>query len=154
MEKESQAVIRILRDLDEYRRASAILAYSPLPDEPDISALLQDRRVFLPYIENGMMHFSASRSFHKSDLGFLEPEHEEACYDQALMLVPLLGYNRRLFRLGRGGGFYDRYISANRNRIITAGLAFSVSFLENFTEEAHDAKLDMIITPEGRIPEL
>lgn len=149
---ESRAILSILTSLEEYRDAPVILAYSPLSDEPDISELLQDGRVLLPYITGRDMRFSSSRILHRSPYGFMEPEGIEAPYDRALMLVPLLGYNPRRCRLGRGGGFYDRYIRNNRKRITTIGLAFSVSFDERFKEEPHDAVLDAIITPEGRIP--
>lgn len=149
--KESETIISILIDSKEYKEAETILAYTPLSDEIDITPLLCDKRILLPYIEKGKMYFSASKSFHRAPLGFYEPEHEEAHYDKALMLVPLLGYNERLYRLGRGGGYYDRYIKENRNRIYSIGLAFSSSKIE-FTEEEFDAKLDSIITCEGRIP--
>ena len=149
---ESEAILSILVSLDEYRNAKTLLAYFPLSDEPDITPLLNDGRILLPYIDGSDMRFSASKAFHRSRYGFMEPEGIEAAYDRALMLVPLLGYNGRLYRLGRGGGFYDRYIRDNRERITTVGLAFSASFTQEFIEEEHDAALDALITPEGRIP--
>lgn len=84
-------------------------------------------------------------------MGFLEPEMSEADYEKALMLVPLLGYNSKLCRLGRGGGYYDRYIRENRDRIRTIGLAFSASFFPDFSEEEHDAALDAVLTPSGQM---
>ena len=150
-EDESREIVRQILSMPEYASNTTILAYVPLSDEPDISPLLDDERVLLPYIENGKMAFSASRSLHRSALGFWEPGKREEAYDTALMLVPLLGYNSRLFRLGRGGGYYDRYIEENRYRLITAGVAFSASYMPEFIEEAHDAELDIIITPSGRM---
>ena len=147
--KESDAIIEHIRDLKEYRESRTILMFIPLPDEPDISPLLDDSRVLLPYIEDGALHFSSSRILHRADYGALEAEHTEAMYDSALMIVPLLGYSSSLGRLGRGGGYYDRYIRENRNRIITAGVAFSVSFLPEFIPEEHDALLDIVITPDA-----
>ena len=148
---ESRRIVQNIFKLPEYDAARAILAFSPLSDEPDISPILQDRRVLLPYISNGRMAFSASRNLHRSEFGFLEPEKIEEDYRSALMLVPLLGYNSRLYRLGRGGGYYDRYIMENRNRIITIGLAFSISYFPALMEEDHDEALDYILTPSGRM---
>ena len=102
--KESDAIIEHIRDLKEYRESRTILMFIPLPDEPDISTLLDDSRVLLPYIEDGALHFSSSRILHRADYGALEAEHTEAVYDSALMIVPLLGYSSSLGRLGRGGG--------------------------------------------------
>ena len=107
--KESDAIIEHIRDLKEYRESRTILMFIPLSDEPDISPLLDDSRVLLPYIEDGALHFSSSRILHRADYGALEAEHTEAMYDSALMIVPLLGYSSSLGRLGRGGGYYDRY---------------------------------------------
>ena len=149
---ESAVILERLMSLSAYREAETILAFCPLPDEPDITPILDDRRILLPYIEGDAMHFSSSRAFHRARLGFMEPEHIEAEYGTALMLVPLLGYNRRLYRLGRGGGFYDRYIRENGSRLVTAGLAFSVSFFPDFQEEEHDARLSSIITGGERTP--
>ena len=116
---EARMIMERIKELPEYREARTVLAFIPLPDEPDIMPLLADDPRVL------------------------------ADYDSALMLVPLLGYSRHLQRLGRGGGFYDRYIAANKERIITAGIAFSISLLEDFEGEDHDAVLDMVITPDS-----
>ena len=86
-----------------------------------------------------------ARNFKRSELGFLEPEHTEKNYEKALMLVPLLAFNG-LYRLGRGGGYYDRYISENRSRIVSAGVAFSISERCDFMPEDHDEKLDYIFS--------
>lgn len=150
-EAESAMIIESLRALPEFHSASTILAFCPLADEPDITPLLSDERVLLPFIHAGRMAFSSSRRFHRSLMGFLEPEMSEADYEKALMLVPLLGYNSKLCRLGRGGGYYDRYIRENRDRIRTIGLAFSASFFPDFSEEEHDAALDAVLTPSGQM---
>ena len=148
--EESRRITERLKELEEYRNAETILGFIPLSDEPAIFSLLAaDSRVLFPYIENGELHFSASRKLSKAQYGAMEAEHYEAKYEKALMLVPLLGYSCSMQRLGRGGGYYDRYIAANRERIITAGIAFSVSCLEDFEAEAHDAFLDIIITPDS-----
>ena len=91
------------------------------------------------------MHFSASRRFTKSSYGVYEPEHVEARFERALMLVPMLGFCG-LQRLGRGGGFYDRFINESRGRIIAAGVAFSISRCPEIECEEHDAPLDLIFT--------
>lgn len=144
-EKESEAIVSMIRSSREWNEADTILAFSPMSSEPDISKLLSDSRVLLPYIENGEMHFSSSKKLSQSAMGFLEPEHVETKYGNALMLVPMLGFNG-LWRLGRGGGFYDRYIRENRSRLFTVGVAFSVSHCPDFIPDRHDEKLDMIFS--------
>ena len=144
-EEESKKLCMMIKNSSLWKNANTILAFIPLSTEPDISPLLNDERILLPYIENDEMRFSASRNFKRSERGFLEPEHTEENYEKALMLVPLLAFNG-LYRLGRGGGYYDRYISENRSRIVTAGVAFSISERYDFILEDHDEKLDYIFS--------
>ena len=143
--EESRMIVDAIAGSSLWREAETILAFIPLPSEPDITPLLDDRRVLLPYIEGGGMHFSASRRFTKSSYGVYEPEHVEARFERALMLVPMLGFCG-LQRLGRGGGFYDRFINESRGRIIAAGVAFSISRSPEIECEEHDAPLDLIFT--------
>lgn len=147
-EEESGKIVSIILSLPEWQEAETVLAFQPMRDEPDITPLLSDPRVLLPYIEGDML-FSSSKVFHKTKLGFLEPEHTEAGYTSALMLVPLVGYNSTRHRLGRGGGYYDRYIKKNRGRLVLYGVALSPSFLPDFVPEAFDARLDAVITANG-----
>ena len=144
-ERESALIQEKILSSLMWKEASTILAFVPLKSEPDISPLLSDSRILLPYIEDGEMHFSASKNLRKSSMGFMEPEHDEADYEKALMLVPMLGFNG-LYRLGRGGGFYDRYIRKNRDRLITAGVAFSISECPVFIPEPQDEELDCIFS--------
>lgn len=146
-EEESRWIVSRLTECIEYKEAQNILAFIPLKSEPDISPILSDERIALPYIENNEMHFSASRSFSKSKLGFLEPTHIEIEYEKALMIVPLVAFDKSLNRLGRGGGFYDRYIASNRDRLYTIGIALSPSFVDEIPSDKLDQKLDRIICP-------
>ena len=65
-----------------------------------------------------------------------------------ILLVPLVGYDDNLNRLGYGGGFYDRYIDKIEKikKIILIGLAFSYQKIKSLPVNQHDKKLDFIIT--------
>ena len=127
-EEESKKLCMMIKNSSLWKNADTILAFIPLSTEPDISPLLNDERILIPYIENDEMRFSASRNFKRSELGFLEPEHTEENYEKALMLVPLLAFN----------GLY--------RRLVTAGVAFSISERCDFIPEDHDEKLDYIFS--------
>ena len=64
-----------------------------------------------------------------------------------ILLVPLVGYDNNLNRLGYGGGFYDRYIEKIEKvkQIIKIGLAFSYQKLKSIPINKYDKKLDFII---------
>ena len=80
---------------------------------------------------------------------FNVPEPDGVLVTPALLLVPLLAFDARGGRLGRGGGYYDQYVNDRRQSsdVCTLGLAFSSQEVENCPLEAHDARLDAIITP-------
>ena len=66
-----------------------------------------------------------------------------------LLFVPCLGYSAGGYRLGYGGGFYDRTLAALQPRPFTVGLGFTSGFLEDFEPEAHDVPLDAILNDNG-----
>lgn len=64
-----------------------------------------------------------------------------------IILVPLLAFNNRKFRLGYGGGFYDRTILDRKKEILSIGIGFDEQESNKLPVEKYDQNLDMIITP-------
>jgi 5-formyltetrahydrofolate cyclo-ligase len=62
------------------------------------------------------------------------------------LLVPLIGYDQQGFRLGYGGGFYDRTLAAMQQRPITFGVGFGLGSLPTIHPQPHDIPMDVIIT--------
>ena len=111
-------------------------------------------KISLPVIErkNNMNFFewSFKDSLKVSNLGIPEPFAKKKVYPDVL-IVPLVGFDKNKFRLGYGGGFYDRYISKieKKKKIIKIGLAFSYQKLKKVPISKHDKRLDFIITEKG-----
>ena len=65
-----------------------------------------------------------------------------------IFLVPLVAYDEKLYRIGYGGGYYDRYLKKIKKikKIITIGLAYSFQKVKNVPKNKNDIKLDFIIT--------
>lgn len=69
-----------------------------------------------------------------------------------VLLIPLVGFDKQGFRLGYGGGFYDRTISAlakTGQKPLCVGIAYDLSLVDSITPEAHDQKMDFIVTESG-----
>jgi 5-formyltetrahydrofolate cyclo-ligase len=64
-----------------------------------------------------------------------------------LLIVPGLAYTKSGFRLGFGGGYYDRYLAGNKTQ--TMSLAFSQQLVAQLPVESHDFPVSKIITEEG-----
>jgi 5-formyltetrahydrofolate cyclo-ligase len=68
-----------------------------------------------------------------------------------LLLVPCLGYGPGGYRLGYGGGFYDRTLASISPQPVTVGLGFANGFVSDLMAEAHDVPLDAILTDHGQM---
>ena len=64
-----------------------------------------------------------------------------------VVLVPCVGFNGRGFRLGYGGGYFDRWLQAHPG-VTAIGLAWSGS-LHDFGPQAHDMPLSLVVTEQG-----
>lgn len=70
--------------------------------------------------------------------------------DLDVVIVPAVAYDKNCYRLGYGGGFYDRFLENLRKDAVTIGIAFDLQIFYEVPKEAHDAQLDYIVT-ESRI---
>ena len=141
----SLSICNKLSSLSIFQDADVILAFAPMQSEVDIEPIYDDRFLF-PYIEDGRMKYSRAPLI-KGRMGFSEPlEKLDIQYGKALILVPALAFSKDLRRLGRGGGFYDRYLSENKDRLYSIGLSFELNLLDVVPYDHHDEVLDMIIT--------
>lgn len=71
-----------------------------------------------------------------------------------LVVAPLLAFDRAGRRLGQGAGHYDRTLASLRARkpVFVLGLAFAGQEIDELPEEAHDQRLDAILTETGYLP--
>ena len=97
--------------------------------------------------EINFFKFSTGTKLIKNKYNILEPEVTNEIIFPKLVLVPLLAFNESGFRLGYGGGFYDKYFSSQEEKdIIKVGLGFSFQKVNEIPIENHDQKLDWILT--------
>ena len=66
--------------------------------------------------------------------------------DLDVVIVPAVAYDKNCYRLGYGGGFYDRFLVNLRPDAKTIGIAFDLQIFDEVPREPHDAQLDFIIT--------
>ena len=122
-------------------------------DDLKILELLEKKnyKISLPIIKkNNQMNFfkwSKNDPLKINKYGIPEPVSSKIFYPD-ILLVPLVGYDSNLNRLGYGGGFYDRYIEKIEKikKIIKIGLAFSYQKIISVPINQYDKKLDFIIT--------
>ena len=156
----SQSVqIRAL-GLDCYRRARVVLLYSAIGNEVATTLIFEDaldgaRRVFYPKADpiDGTLEFHAVRAageLRPGSFGIAEPYKGEllmpAEMDGAVIFVPGLAFTGRGQRLGRGGGFYDRFLASAGPGVSAVGLGYSLQMMERLPHDPWDWRLDYVVT--------
>jgi 5-formyltetrahydrofolate cyclo-ligase len=159
----SEIVQRRLIASEFYRAASAIVLYAAKGNEVSTDIILADsigagRAVFYPQIEtataSGTMVARRVRDraeLHRGAYGILEPPTsaealEPSSFRHILICVPGVAFGLEGQRLGRGGGYYDRFIARIGDEAISVGLAYSFQLLDRIPETEHDRRLNFILT--------
>ena len=144
-----------LLELQDETGIDEIAGYMALPGEPDLSAAYAELAargvgLYLPVVtvREAALAFSAwkpGEAMDKDCMGMAVPRALRLGTAPQTLIIPCLGWNRGLFRLGYGGGYYDRTLAAAKSRPLAVGVGYS-QLEEDFPIEEHDIALDLLIT--------
>jgi 5-formyltetrahydrofolate cyclo-ligase len=83
--------------------------------------------------------------------GILRPADDAPVVEPDVLLVPLLAFDRQGYRLGYGGGFYDRTLEKLRGmkKVVAIGVAYAAQEIDAVPRDGHDQRLDYIMTEKG-----
>jgi len=157
--RKSHAACRLLAAQEEFRRARTAMIYLHIPHELNVGPLAlaawqDDKTVLVPKVDYEQRHMiaveirSLDTDLEPGRFGILEPMAWEPwpVEDIDLVVAPGLAFGREGSRLGRGGGFYDRFLSQPDMHAVTCGIAFAEQLLAELPTHAHDVPLDMLVT--------
>jgi len=140
-------------------RPPLLAVYWPLSGEPDLSetycTLVQEGAALaLPVVLErhaalGFTAWSPGEAMVSDPMGVAVPAVLRSVERPPALLVPCLGFNEHGYRLGYGGGFYDRTL-AGGVRPATLGIAYACQAAA-FDADAHDVPLDLIVTEETQV---
>ena len=145
----SIVVARRLREHPLFCKARVVYAFAPRCDEPDwtIGGLDVEKTWAFPRVENGEMSFwrvSSMEDFSLGTFNIREPLSREVAPPPDLILVPALAFTATGQRLGRGGGFYDRFLA--EMPAPSLGIAFACQVLGSLPTEEHDTSVTDVVT--------
>ena len=127
----------------------SIALYYPFDNEASPLEIInylhsKNKEVLLPVIENNSKTLFFAKNGIKSELiknnfGIFEPKNKEFVDIEEIdiALIPCVAFNDKLFRLGMGGGFYDRTFSKKSSTILI-GMAYSFQYENESFQEKHD----------------
>lgn len=138
-------------------KPASLGVYIPMRGEPDVRQAYAELaaagvQLALPVIigDNAPLQFvswTPGEALRKDRFGTDIPLADNALLQPQALLIPCLGFNADCFRLGYGGGFYDRTLTAEP-RPRTLGVAYALGEVD-FASEVYDIALDAVVTEEA-----
>lgn len=156
----SIAICDRLMSIASVRFADSIFAYLSLENEVDLTSIMhtwidESRTIGVPLVSwedktmcAGLVTSLEQDSLTKTRYGISEPSrrHPIPADFIDIIIVPGVGFDPHGRRLGRGGGYYDRYLNSARPPIVL-GVAFDEQIIEEVCTDPHDQSMTAIVTP-------
>jgi len=162
----SLVICQMAANLPAFLKSRCVALFAPLPSEPDVHPLIEEawaqgKRVVLPLM---IKHGSTPElDWHEvaswddvvvpGPFGLREPDPLRCprvpLAELDCVFVPGLAFDAEGFRLGRGGGFYDSFLSLAPPTLPCVGLMFSLQKVPDVPREPHDQALRSVITEDG-----
>jgi 5-formyltetrahydrofolate cyclo-ligase len=156
-ERERVLVNRISRWLHTMP-VTRLAFFWPIKAEPSLAQLITSwlaedatRQAGLPIVVGEVLEFAPwtpKTPMEPGAYGVQVPASKQRMKPQ-LLLIPCLGVDQKRYRLGYGGGFYDRTLARIVPRPVTVGIGFDCSRIDSIRPKPHDIRLDLAITESG-----
>ena len=158
----AERIFAAVEALPEFVQARCVACFCALPDEPPTAEVLRrwsgSKRVVVPRVEGDTMRFYDYRpdALVRGAFGISEPAVSGAsavdgglvceCSPEMLdlVVVPGVAFTREGARLGRGRGYYDRYLSQPELRAYCVGVCFAHQLVDALPVEPHDRAMNAV----------
>lgn len=158
--RKSRKILRKLTRLAAFQKTRNIFTYVSLSKEVETRSLIQralsvKKNVFVPRVDQRRKEvtffqiYNLSRDLRKGSFGIMEPRivasRKGVPGPSDLVIVPALGFDRMGMRIGRGGGYFDRFLKKVKGAT-KIGLAFREQIVKKVPRGAEDVRVDRVIT--------
>ena len=150
--EQSEQILAKLELHPAFIAAQRVMLYSALPDEVQTQAFLErwhlSKTIILPTVVGDdiiPVEYAKDTDFVVGDFNILEPQNEPYTGDFDLIVVPGMAFDNEGHRLGRGRGYYDRFL-AQHPHTRTIGLCFDFQLVPEVPSEPHDRPIDEVLT--------
>ena len=157
--KYDNLILKKVIDSDIYKNSESIFIYVSFGSEVDTKeiinyALMDNKKIYVPKTDKSKKEMKAIR-IHSLDKmivdkwGILEPiDVDKNKFGEKfdLIIMPGVVFDRSGNRIGYGGGYYDKYISAIKCKSVKLALAYDFQVINKIESEEHDINVDCIIT--------
>lgn len=150
--EQSEKILAKLEQHPDFVKSHKIMLYSALPDEVQTQAFLEKwhlkKQIILPTVVGDdiiPVEFGKDTTFAVGDFNILEPQNEPYKGDFDLIVVPGVAFDRKGNRIGRGKGYYDRFLCRHLN-VKRIGICFDFQLVDKVPAEPFDIRMDEVIT--------
>lgn len=150
--EQSKVILNKLENNEFFKKAKIVMLYSSLPDEVNTQDFLSkwrnEKRIILPTVVGDdiiPVELSGDTSFAVGDFNILEPQNEPYNGSYDLIVVPGVAFDRNGNRIGRGKGYYDRFLCKHLD-VKRIGICFDFQLVDKVPTEDNDIKMDEIIS--------
>ncbi|MGC8767563.1 MAG: 5-formyltetrahydrofolate cyclo-ligase [Brevinematia bacterium] len=152
--RNSQKILGALSETDFWKNSKTVMIYLSIGSEVFTLALitlsiLEGKTILLPKVSGrDIIPVKVGRKFKlvSGFKGILEPNLSETFSGEIdIVIVPLVAFDEKGYRIGYGGGFYDRFLKSNKVKL-KVGLAYEIQKVKNLQPDDFDEKLDIVIT--------
>jgi 5-formyltetrahydrofolate cyclo-ligase len=156
--EESARIIEQIEQMSVFRNAKVVMLYYPVHNEVDLLPLLSkyegQKTFLLPVTHRRSMEvrpYDGEDMMRKGHLGVPEPQTDTFKGHIDLILVPGVVFDRHRNRIGRGGGYYDKFLSDHLSST-TIGVCYDFQLKKHtIPHQLSDHKVDRLITPQATI---
>ena len=156
--EQSAQLLAHLEQMPAFQEAKTVLIYYPMHNEVDVLALVKKykkEKVFLfPVVRHKSMTacpYEGNTTMHRGKYNIPEPTTAPYHGMIDMVLVPGVGFDKQGNRLGRGGGYYDRFINSLDRPTTLVGLGYDFQLVDKVPANRRDKKMDYIITPNNGV---
>ena len=149
---QSETILRKLAENPHFRQAERVMLYASLPDEVQTLAFIEEWRhrktIILPTVVGDdiiPVELADDTVFAEGDFHIPEPQNHPYTGGFDLIVVPGMAFDNEGHRLGRGRGYYDRFL-AQHPQVYTIGLCFDFQLVPLVPAESYDHQINEIIT--------
>ena len=150
--EQSEKITAKLEKHPDFIRAERIMLYSALPDEVQTRAFLEKwhlkKTIILPTVVGDdiiPVEYAKDTRFAVGDFNIMEPKNDPYTGDFDLIVVPGVAFDNKGNRIGRGRGYYDRFLSHHLD-VKRIGICFDFQLVDEVPAEPFDIRMDEVIS--------
>ena len=150
--EQSEKIMAKLEHHPDFVAAHKVMLYSALPDEVQTQAFLEKwhlkKTIILPTVVGDdiiPVEYAKDTAFAVGDFNIMEPQNEPYKGGFDLIVVPGVAFDRKGNRLGRGRGYYDRFLAKHPD-VKRIGICFDFQLVDEVPAEPFDIRMDEVIS--------